>query len=41
MVGFVIVMMSRDPLSLLALMFAPLAAVGPRKVGIRVRRGTF
>ncbi len=38
-VGLVIVMVSQDPLlSLLALMFVPLAAVGVRKIGIRVRR---
>jgi ATP-binding cassette, subfamily B, bacterial MsbA len=38
-VGLVIVMVSQDPLlSLLALMFVPLAAVGVRKIGIRVRK---
>ena len=38
-VGLVIVMVSQDPLlSLFALMFLPLAAVGVRKIGIRVRR---
>ncbi len=37
-VGLVIVMVSQDPLlSALALMFVPLAAVGVRKIGIRVR----
>ena len=37
-VGLVIVMVSQDPLlSLLALMFVPVAAVGVRKIGIRVR----
>src|SRR5271165_2480971 len=37
-VGLVIVMVSQDPLlSLLALMFVPLAAVGVRKIGVRVR----
>ena len=37
-VGLVIVMVSQDPLlSLFALMFLPLAAVGVRKIGIRVR----
>ena len=38
-VGLIIVMVSQDPLlSLLALMFVPLAAVGVRKIGIRVRK---
>ena len=38
-VGLVIVMVSQDPLlSLLALMFVPVAAVGVRKIGIRVRK---
>ncbi len=38
-VGLVIVMVSQDPLlSLLALMFVPLAAVGVRKIGMRVRK---
>jgi ATP-binding cassette, subfamily B, bacterial MsbA len=38
-VGLVIVMVSQDPLlSILALMFVPLAAVGVRKIGIRVRK---
>ena len=38
-VGLVIVMVSQDPLlSLFALMFVPLAAVGVRKIGIRVRK---
>ncbi len=38
-VGLVIVMVSQDPLlSLLALMFVPLAAVGVRKIGVRVRK---
>ena len=38
-VGLVIVMVSQDPLlSLLALMFVPLAAVGVRKIAIRVRK---
>ena len=38
-VGLVIVMVSQDPmLSLLALMFVPLAAVGVRQIGQRVRR---
>jgi ATP-binding cassette, subfamily B, bacterial MsbA len=37
-VGLVIVMVATDPLlSLLALMFVPLAAVGVRKIGVRVR----
>ncbi len=37
-VGLVIVMVSQDPvLSVLALMFVPLAAVGVRKIGLRVR----
>ncbi len=37
-VGLVVVMVSQDPLlSLLALMFVPLAAVGVRKIGLRVR----
>jgi ATP-binding cassette, subfamily B, bacterial MsbA len=37
-VGLIIVMVSTDPLlSLLALMFVPLAAVGVRKIGVRVR----
>ncbi len=37
-VGLVIVMVSTDPLlSILALMFVPLAAVGVRKIGVRVR----
>ncbi len=38
-VGLVVVMVSQDPLlSLLALMFVPVAAVGVRKIGQRVRR---
>jgi ABC-type multidrug transport system fused ATPase/permease subunit len=38
-VGLVIVMVSQDPLlSLLALMFVPVAAIGVRKIGIRVRK---
>jgi ATP-binding cassette, subfamily B, bacterial MsbA len=38
-VGLVIVMVSQDPLlSLLALMFVPLAAVGVRSIGVRVRK---
>ena len=38
-VGLVIVMVSQDPLlSLFALMFLPLAAVGVRKIGLRVRK---
>ena len=38
-VGLVIVMVSQDPLlSLLALMFVPVAAVGVRKIGMRVRK---
>ena len=38
-VGLVIVMVSQDPLlSLFALMFVPLAAVGVRKIGLRVRK---
>ena len=38
-VGLIIVMVSQDPLlSLFALMFVPLAAVGVRKIGIRVRK---
>ncbi len=38
-VGLVIVMVSQDPLlSFLALMFVPLAAVGVRKIGLRVRK---
>jgi ATP-binding cassette, subfamily B, bacterial MsbA len=38
-VGLIIVMVSQDPLlSFLALMFVPLAAVGVRKIGIRVRK---
>jgi len=38
-VGLVVVMVSQDPmLSLFALMFVPLAAVGVRKIGIRVRK---
>jgi subfamily B ATP-binding cassette protein MsbA len=38
-VGLVVVMVSQDPLlSLFALMFLPLAAVGVRKIGIRVRK---
>ena len=38
-VGLVIVMVSQDPLlSMFALMFVPLAAVGVRKIGIRVRK---
>ncbi len=38
-VGLVIVMVSQDPLlSAFALMFVPLAAVGVRKIGIRVRK---
>jgi ATP-binding cassette, subfamily B, bacterial MsbA len=37
-VGLVIVMVSQDPLlSLLALMFVPVAALGVRRIGIRVR----
>ncbi len=37
-VGLVVVMVSQDPLlSALALMFVPVAAVGVRKIGIRVR----
>ena len=37
-IGLVIVMVSQDPLlSLVALMFVPLAAVGVRKIGVRVR----
>ncbi len=37
-VGLVVVMVSQDPLlSLLALMFVPVAAVGVRKIGLRVR----
>ena len=37
-VGLVIVMLATDPLlSILALMFVPLAAVGVRKIGVRVR----
>ena len=37
-VGLVIVMVSQDPLlSVLALMFLPLAAVGVRRIGVRVR----
>jgi ATP-binding cassette, subfamily B, bacterial MsbA len=37
-VGLVIVMVSQDPLlSVLALMFVPIAAVGVRKIGLRVR----
>ena len=37
-VGLVIVMVSTDPvLSIVALMFVPLAAVGVRKIGVRVR----
>jgi ABC-type multidrug transport system fused ATPase/permease subunit len=37
-VGLVIVMVSQDPLlSVLALMFVPIAAVGVRKIGVRVR----
>ena len=37
-VGLVVVMVSQDPLlSLLALMFVPLAAFGVRKIGLRVR----
>ena len=37
-VGLVIVMLATDPLlALLALMFVPLAAVGVRKIGVRVR----
>jgi ATP-binding cassette, subfamily B, bacterial MsbA len=38
-VGLVIVMVSQDPLlSLLALMFVPVAALGVRKIGLRVRK---
>ena len=38
-IGLVIVMVSQDPLlSLFALMFVPLAAVGVRKIGLRVRK---
>src|SRR5271165_928184 len=38
-VGLVVVMVSQDPLlSLLALMFVPVAALGVRKIGLRVRR---
>ncbi len=38
-VGLVVVMVSTDPLlSVLALMFVPIAAVGVRKIGVRVRR---
>jgi ATP-binding cassette subfamily B protein len=38
-VGLIVVMVSQDPLlSFLALMFVPLAAVGVRKIGIRVRK---
>jgi ATP-binding cassette, subfamily B, bacterial MsbA len=38
-VGLVVVMVSQDPLlSLFALMFLPLAAVGVRKIGLRVRK---
>jgi ATP-binding cassette subfamily B protein len=38
-VGLVIVMVSQDPLlSLFALMFVPIAAVGVRKIGLRVRK---
>ena len=38
-VGLIVVMVSQDPLlSLFALMFVPLAAVGVRKIGIRVRK---
>ena len=38
-VGLVIVMVSQDPLlSAFALMFVPVAAVGVRKIGIRVRK---
>jgi len=38
-VGLVVVMVSQDPLlSLLALMFVPGAAMGVRKIGIRVRK---
>jgi ATP-binding cassette, subfamily B, bacterial MsbA len=38
-VGLVIVMVSQDPLlSLLALMFVPVAAVGVRRIGVRVRQ---
>ncbi len=38
-VGLVIVMVSQDPLlALLALMFVPVAAVGVRKIGLRVRK---
>jgi subfamily B ATP-binding cassette protein MsbA len=38
-VGLVIVMVSQDPLlSLFALMFVPVAAVGVRKIGLRVRK---
>jgi ABC-type multidrug transport system fused ATPase/permease subunit len=38
-VGLIIVMVSQDPLlSLFALMFVPVAAIGVRKIGIRVRK---
>ena len=38
-VGLVVVMVSQDPLlSLIALMFVPLAAVGVRTIGLKVRR---
>jgi ATP-binding cassette subfamily B protein len=38
-VGLIIVMVSQDPLlSLFALMFVPLAVVGVRKIGLRVRK---
>jgi ATP-binding cassette subfamily B protein len=38
-VGLLFVMVSQDPLlSVLAMMFVPLAAVGVRKIGIRVRK---
>jgi ATP-binding cassette, subfamily B, bacterial MsbA len=38
-VGLIVVMVSQDPLlSLFALMFVPVAAVGVRKIGIRVRK---
>jgi ATP-binding cassette, subfamily B, bacterial MsbA len=38
-VGLVIVMVSQDPLlSIFALMFVPIAAIGVRKIGVRVRK---
>jgi ATP-binding cassette, subfamily B, bacterial MsbA len=38
-IGLVIVMVSQDPLlSIFALMFVPIAAVGVRKIGVRVRK---